>query len=163
MFGKWLRIPRQQVAFGDPGTAYKFSGTTVPARPWPNCVSAVRAALRNATGYDFNFVLVNRYRDGSDRIGEHRDAEPDLDPSFPIASVSLGEPRQFVFRHGDARRKGEGKKAIPVVKITLEHGSVLLMNPPTNVHWYHSLPARRSASGVRVNMTFRRIKDKALR
>lgn len=41
--------------------------------------------------------------------------------------------------------------------MTLEHGSLLLMNPPTNQVWYHSLPPRKACPGVRVNLTFRRM------
>lgn len=46
-----------------------------------------------------------RYKDGHDKMGEHKDDEKSLDPSAPIASVSLGEPRSFYFVHQDVRRK----------------------------------------------------------
>lgn len=42
------------------------------------------------------------------------------------------------------------------VKVELQHGSLLMMNPPTNKIWYHSLPVKKSAVGVRINMTFRK-------
>lgn len=93
-----------------------------------------------------------RYRDGSDHISEHRDDEKDLDHSAPIASLSFGQTRDFVLKHSDLRRK---IRHVDPVKISLEHGSLLLMNPPTNRYWYHSLPPRKSAIGVRVNLTFR--------
>ncbi|KAJ1520178.1 hypothetical protein ONE63_004392 [Megalurothrips usitatus] len=157
VFGKWHDIPRQQCSFGDAGLSYKFSGRTVPARPWPQSLLALRAAVERAAGTDFNFVLVNRYRSGADHMGEHQDAEKELDPAAPIASLSLGQARDFVFKHRDARRPRPHKRDIPPVKILLEHGSLLLMNHPTNQVWYHSLPARRSCPGVRVNLTFRRM------
>ncbi|KAE8752371.1 hypothetical protein FOCC_FOCC000843 [Frankliniella occidentalis] len=157
VFGKWHDIPRQQCSFGDPGLSYKFSGRTVPARPWPEPLLALRAAVEKASGTSFNFVLINRYRSGQDHMGEHQDAEKELDPAAPIASVSLGQPRDFVFRHRDARRPRPHKKDIPTVKLSLEHGSLLLMNPPTNQVWYHSLPPRKACPGVRVNLTFRRM------
>lgn len=31
------------------------------------------------------------------------------------------------------------------------------MNPPTNTHWYHSLPVRKKILAPRVNLTFRKI------
>lgn len=46
-------------------------------------------------------------------MGEHRDNEPELDPNFPIASISLGQERPFVLKHKDARKAGPDKKAIP--------------------------------------------------
>lgn len=36
-------------------------------------------------------------------MGEHKDDEKDLDHSTPIASLSLGQSRDFYFRHQDAR------------------------------------------------------------
>ncbi|KAJ8930727.1 hypothetical protein NQ314_016456, partial [Rhamnusium bicolor] len=157
VFGKWHEIPRQQVAYGDEGLKYTFSGITLPAKPWTPLLNDIRNLLFEVTGFRYNFVLVNRYRNGNDHIGEHRDGEKELDKNIPIASLSLGQKRTFVVKHGDARKKGPDKRDIPSVKIDLEHGSLLLMNPPTNEYWYHSLPPRKSAPGVRINMTFRKI------
>src|SRR5688572_27707516 len=71
MWGRDIPIPRLQVAFGDPGTRYRFSGVEVAARPWTTTLVRVRdqvcrcARARRRP----NFVLVNLYRDGLDRIG----------------------------------------------------------------------------------------------
>lgn len=157
VFGRWHQIPRQQVAYGDEGLNYTFSGVTIPAKPWIEPLKAVKNCLLKFTGYDYNFVLVNRYRNGSDHIGEHKDGEAELDPEVPIASLSLGQQRQFVLKHESCRKKGLENRNIPHVKIDLQHGSLLLMNPPTNKYWYHSLPPRKSANGVRINLTFRKI------
>lgn len=46
-------------------------------------------------------------------MGEHRDNEPDLDPDFPIASVSLGAERPFVLKHRDAGKPKPYRKTIP--------------------------------------------------
>lgn len=46
-------------------------------------------------------------------MGEHKDNEPELDPNTPIASLSLGQNRDFVFRHGDCRKKGSDKRKLP--------------------------------------------------
>ncbi|XP_064488802.1 DNA oxidative demethylase ALKBH2-like [Ornithodoros turicata] len=152
VFGKWHRIPRKQVSFGDAGKVYTFSGTNLPAKPWTPLISHLRDIISSYTGYRYNFVLINRYKDGCDHIGEHRDDESDLDRTAPIASLSFGQAREFVLRHADARKK---LRHVDPVKVTLEHGSLLLMNPPTNSFWYHSLPPRKSAMGVRINLTFR--------
>lgn len=101
-------------------------------------------------------VFTIRYNDGHDHIGEHRDDERELDPACPIASVSLGAARDFIFRHKDART-GSSKLQIKSVKLELAHGSLLLMNYPTNTYWYHSLPVRKRVKMPRINLTFRRI------
>ncbi|XP_026742445.1 DNA oxidative demethylase ALKBH2-like [Trichoplusia ni] len=157
VFGKVYPLPRQQVAYGDPGITYTYSGTTVPALPWPAPVLALRDFLLALKGVKYDFVLVNKYRSGTDHMGEHRDNEPELDPTAPIASISFGQERTFVLKHRDARKPGKDKKPIPPVKLELEHGSILLMNPPTNEIWYHSLPTRKKLLGARINLTFRKM------
>ncbi|XP_062399626.1 DNA oxidative demethylase ALKBH2 isoform X2 [Sardina pilchardus] len=159
VFGKSYNVPRKQATYGDEGLMYSFSGVHLLARPWTPTLENIRDAVTKATGHTFNFVLVNRYKDGLDHMGEHRDDERELDPSCPIASVSLGAARDFVFRHrnsrGGARRGGP-----PPVKLELVHGSLLLMNAPTNTNWYHSLPVRKKCQMPRINLTFRRILKK---
>ncbi|XP_073944504.1 DNA oxidative demethylase ALKBH2-like [Choristoneura fumiferana] len=160
VFGKVHPLPRQQVAYGDAGVTYRYSGKTIPALPWPAPVLALRDFLETIKGIKYEFVLVNKYRNGNDHMGEHRDNEPELDPDYPIASISFGQERPFVLKHKDARKAGPDKKPIPPVKIDLEHGSILFMNPPTNEIWYHSLPTRKKLLGVRINLTFRKMRMK---
>lgn len=60
VFGKFHEIPRKQVAFGDKGTDYKFSGAVVAAREWDPVVEALKNRLNESINQRFNFVLVNR-------------------------------------------------------------------------------------------------------
>ncbi|KAJ8722997.1 hypothetical protein PYW07_004177 [Mythimna separata] len=113
VFGKIYPLPRQQVAYGDSGITYTYSGVTVPALPWPAPVLALRDFLVALKGIKYDFVLVNKYRNGNDHMGEHRDNEPELDPTYPIASISFGQERTFVLKHRDARKPGKDKKPIP--------------------------------------------------
>ncbi|XP_060895154.1 DNA oxidative demethylase ALKBH2 [Labrus mixtus] len=156
VFGKVYNIPRKQATYGDEGLTYTYSGVTRSACSWTPTLEYIRDAVTKTTGQTFNFVLVNRYKDGQDHMGEHRDDEKELDPLCPIASVSLGAARDFIFRHRDARGK-RGRRQIEPVKLELAHGSLLLMNSPTNTFWYHSLPARKKIILPRINLTFRRI------
>lgn len=105
----------------------------------------------------YNYGLCYRYGDGKDNIGEHRDDEKDMVSESPIASLTLGQRRDFVFKHAECRGK-EAKRKIAPVMIELESGCLLMMNYPTNIYWYHSLPRRKNATGVRINMTFRDFK-----
>nr|XP_023689152.1 DNA oxidative demethylase ALKBH2 [Paramormyrops kingsleyae]XP_023689153.1 DNA oxidative demethylase ALKBH2 [Paramormyrops kingsleyae]XP_023689154.1 DNA oxidative demethylase ALKBH2 [Paramormyrops kingsleyae] len=156
VFGKLHRIPRKQATYGDSGLMYSFSGVHLLARPWTPTLEYIRDAVTDATGNTFNFVLVNRYKDGHDHICEHRDDERELDPTCPIASVSLGAARDFMLRHRDSRGQ-QPQRRIKPVKLLLAHGSLLLMNQPTNTHWYHSVPPRKRVLTPRINLTFRRI------
>ncbi|XP_075875628.1 DNA oxidative demethylase ALKBH2 isoform X3 [Nelusetta ayraudi] len=156
VFGKMHNLPRKQATYGDAGLTYTYSGVKHLASPWTPTLEYIRDAVTNTTGYTFNFVLVNRYQDGQDHMGEHRDDEKELDPLCPIASVSLGVARDFIFRHRDTRGKSAQRQIEPV-KLELAHGSLLLMNRPTNTFWYHSLPVRKKVLLPRINLTFRRI------
>uniref|UniRef100_UPI0037E78395 DNA oxidative demethylase ALKBH2 n=1 Tax=Semicossyphus pulcher TaxID=241346 RepID=UPI0037E78395 len=156
VFGKVYSVPRKKATYGDAGVTYTYSGMTHLACQWTPTLEYIRDAVTNTTGQTFNFVLVNRYKDGQDHMGEHRDDERELDPLCPIASVSLGAARDFVFRHRDARGK-QSRRQIEPVKLELAHGSLLLMNSPTNTFWYHSVPARKKITVPRINLTFRRI------
>ncbi|XP_054629066.1 DNA oxidative demethylase ALKBH2 [Dunckerocampus dactyliophorus] len=156
VFGKVHNIPRKQATYGDIGLTYTYSGVTRLACAWTPTLQYIRDAVTKTTGHTFNFVLVNRYKDGQDHMGEHRDDEKELNPLCPIASVSLGAAREFVFRHRDARGK-QSSRHIEPVKMVLAHGSLLLMNSPTNTFWYHSLPVRKRVLLPRINLTFRSI------
>ncbi|XP_052025123.1 DNA oxidative demethylase ALKBH2 isoform X3 [Apodemus sylvaticus] len=156
VFGKWHSVPRKQATYGDAGLTYTFSGLTLTPKPWIPVLERVRDRVCRVTGQTFNFVLVNRYKDGCDHIGEHRDDERELAPGSPIASVSFGACRDFLFRHKDSRGK-RPRRTVEVVRLQLAHGSLLMMNHPTNAHWYHSLPVRKRVLAPRVNLTFRKI------
>lgn len=60
VFGHYYPIPRQQVAFGDNGVSYKFSGTIVQAQPWPTPLLELKNKIYSTQGVDYNFVLVNK-------------------------------------------------------------------------------------------------------
>uniref|UniRef100_A0A8C0WUG1 DNA oxidative demethylase ALKBH2 n=1 Tax=Castor canadensis TaxID=51338 RepID=A0A8C0WUG1_CASCN len=155
VFGKWHSVPRKQATYGDAGLTYTF-GLTLSPKPWVPVLERVRDRVSEVTGQTFNFVLVNRYKDGRDHIGEHRDDERELAPGSPIASVSFGACRDFILRHRDCRGKNRGRR-VEVVRLQLAHGSLLLLNHPTNTHWYHSVPIRKKILAPRVNLTFRTV------
>ncbi|XP_006015209.1 DNA oxidative demethylase ALKBH2 [Alligator sinensis] len=156
VFGKWHIVPRKQVTYGDPELTYTYSGVTFSPKPWIPILHWIRDRVTLATGHTFNFVLINRYKDGRDHMGEHRDDERELVPQSPIASVSFGACRDFFFRHGASRGKNATRHIEPV-KLQLAHGSLLMMNYPTNLYWYHSLPTRKKVLAPRINLTFRKV------
>jgi alkylated DNA repair dioxygenase AlkB len=148
--GRDLPCPRLSAWYGDPGATYTYSGLSLRPAPWIEPVAEIRRAVEAATGRIFDSVLANLYRDGGDSMGWHSDDEAELGPDPPIASVSLGATRRFVLRH---RRRRDA----PRLDLPLAHGSLLLMQGPTQHYWRHALPKTRRPVGARVNLTFRRI------
>ncbi|MFM7635943.1 MAG: alpha-ketoglutarate-dependent dioxygenase AlkB family protein [Cyanobacteriota bacterium] len=153
VWGKRHPVPRLTCWMGDGGAVYRYSGLLLQPEPWTPLVSDLRQRVEAAAGGRFDAVLLNLYRDGHDRMGWHADDEPELDPEAPIASLSLGASRRFQLR---SLRRGENGRR-ETVGLDLGDGDLLLMDPPTQRHWQHQLPARRGVQAPRLNLTFRRL------
>jgi alkylated DNA repair dioxygenase AlkB len=149
LFGREHASPRLSCWIGDPGAAYRYSGTLFEPRPWPSSLQRLRERLGAELDVGFNSVLANRYRDGRDCMGWHSDSEPELGPAPVIASVSLGATRRFVLKH-----RGQPQEKLA---IELPHGSLLVMAGATQRHYRHALPRTAKAVGERINLTFRQI------
>lgn len=148
MFGKEYPQPRLVAWFGDPGSDYSYSGLKMNVRPWIPTVSMLREAAERIAGVRFNSVLVNLYRDGNDKVSWHRDNEPELGEEPVIASISLGAPRRFKFRHLLTRE---------VVETTLTPGSMVVMSGLSQSCWEHEIPRQAAVSDPRINLTFRQV------
>jgi alkylated DNA repair dioxygenase AlkB len=146
VYGRSLDAPRMSCWIGD--AAYTYSGTRFEPHPWPAALDRVRERLERELDAGFNSVLANLYRDGNDRLGFHRDSEPELGPEPLIASISLGATRRFRLRE----REGRGSFGID-----LEHGSLLVMSGATQRNWLHAVPPTARPVGPRINLTFRRV------
>lgn len=149
MFGKTHPTPRLTSWHGDPGCAYRYSGRTFEPSPWTPALTRLRAQLVEATGYAFNSVLVNYYRDGADAMGAHADDEPELGPTrddIGIGSVSLGARRRFLLR---PKEGGES------LEWALGEGDLLVMGGRTQRCFKHWVPRTKKPVGPRMNLTFR--------
>ncbi|MGQ7248446.1 alpha-ketoglutarate-dependent dioxygenase AlkB family protein [Halomonas sp. V046] len=149
LYGREHPIPRQQVWMGD--SAYRYSGKTFTPTPWHPSVRQLRDHLERSLAsqagtWRFNSVLLNRYRDGTDRMGWHSDDEPQLGPTPCIAAVTLGVPRPLRFRFKD--------RSASAFNVWLEHGSLLLMGAGVQERLEHALLPRK-IEGERLNLTFR--------
>ena len=143
-------FPRLTAWYADAGLTYRYSGVTHEATPWTPQLLEVRQHVEQAATAPFNSVLLNFYRDGQDSIGYHSDAEPELGVNPIIASISLGEVRQFVLKHVKTGEK---------LKFNLAHGSLLIMGGTSQHHWVHAVPKTKAEVGRRVNLTFRNIRS----
>lgn len=123
-------------------------GVIAPMTP---SVDAVRRRLEALLGERFNHAVALVYRGGDDCIGFHKDKLLDLDPTAPIASVSLGAVRPLHLRDDIFK---------PTVQheLQFEHGAAFVLGPRTNAEYYHSIPRHDGAAaiGPRVSLTFRR-------
>ena len=147
LFGKSMPVPRMSAWFSSISATYQYSGLVHQPHEMPDFVGELLHEVVRRTGINFNSILVNLYRDGTQSMGWHADDEPELGPTVTIASLSVGAERELRFRH---RHKKGLRRAT-----SLAHGSLLMMYPPLQQHWLHELPKRRSISEPRVNFSFR--------
>lgn len=112
--------------------------------------------MQAAAGCGFNSLLLNRYRDGQDKLDWHADDEPEPDPQAPTASLSFGAARSFRLR---PKLPGTAESLAYV----LGHGDLLVMDPPTQQHWLHQVPQRLRIREERINLTFRTIRPETIR
>ena len=68
-------------------------------RAWSPTAQLIRNQVSQHTGWCFNSLLLNLYRNGKDAMGFHADNEPELDPKAPIAPLSFAS-RTYVNQRG---------------------------------------------------------------
>jgi alkylated DNA repair dioxygenase AlkB len=151
IMGKLIMQPRLTAWYGDPDKAYRYSGITMHATAWTTALLEIKQRIETVSAAVFNSALLNQYRDHKDSVGWHRDNEKSLGINPVIGSVSFGATRTFHLRHYTDKK----------VKRSLEltHGSLLVMRGQTQHLWEHSVPKQSRATGSRINITFRTIKE----
>ena len=111
----------------------------------PAILDSMRLALSARYGALFDSAGFNLYRDGRDSVAWHRDKirKEIVEPIVPL--VSLGEPRDLLFRP----RGGGASRAFPI-----GHGDLLVTGGSTQRTWEHAILKVRRA-GARISIAFR--------
>lgn len=149
VYGRRFTIPRLQAWFADPGIRYSYSNNLLVTQAWIEPLLSIKKDIEQATEQRFNAVLLTYYRDGMDHVGWHADDEKELGDNPVIASLSLGETRQFQIRHKTEKTSDA---------IILNDGDLLLMHPKFQHNWLHCVPVEKSIEKPRINLTFRTVK-----
>ena len=162
MFGKKVLEPRLTAWYGDEGKVYTYSGKTQIPLPWNKPLLSIKHRIEQLTTpsvflansrennpliNNFNSVLLNYYRNGTDSMGFHSDDEKELGLNPTIASVNFGESRRFIFRRKDDKNEK--------FELLLTHGSLLIMSGEMQHYWQHAIPKEPKKTKPRINLTFR--------
>ena len=145
--GKEVMQPRLMDWSGE--LPYRYSGQTLEPRPPNSVIADLSRCASQASGEQFNHVLLNLYRDGRDSIAMHADNEPELGWEPIIASLFLGADRKFVIQH---KKKRSWRRTV-----ILTHGSLLVMGGAFQRRWRHAVPRQGPVDTPRINVTFRRL------
>ncbi|WEK70439.1 MAG: alpha-ketoglutarate-dependent dioxygenase AlkB [Candidatus Chryseobacterium colombiense] len=150
MYDKTVLTPRLTAWYGD--LQYNESeGNKQPGNPWTPELLSLKERIEKEFGYQFNGVLLNLYRDHNDSVAWHRDKESRYGKRPVIASISLGQTRNFDFRKKDHH---QSKYSLP-----LPHGSLLIMKGDLQEHWEHRIAKSTIPMKERINLTFRLINE----
>ncbi len=153
LYGKTIPTPRLTAWHGDTEARYSYSNIIHEPEPWTPELLEIKRRIEPICKAQFNFVLLNFYREGRDSMSWHSDDEPELGANPIIGSVSFGAPRRFHFRHKfDASLRQS---------VDLTDGSLLIMGGATQHFWRHQLPKTARPIAPRINLTFRTVMQSA--
>lgn len=147
MYDKMVLTPRLTAWYGDDVKSYKSENDNRDTNPWTPELFSLKERIEKEFGCRFNGVLLNLYRDGNDSVAWHRDKESRYGKRPVIASVSLGQIRNFDFRK---KIHHQSKYSLP-----LSHGSLLIMKGDLQEHWEHRIAKSTLPMKERINLTFR--------
>lgn len=150
MYDKMVLTPRLTAWYGDEKKTYQLGDNRFVAHPWLPELLEIKHRIEKSTGYTFNSVLLNLYRDKNDSVAWHRDKESELGNRPVIASVSLGQTRNFDFRSVEDH---SNKYSLP-----LPHGSLLIMKGDLQMNWEHRIAKSAWPMKPRINMAFRLVR-----
>jgi len=146
VFGKRIVTKRKVAWYGDEGFNYTYSNITKKALPWTEELLQLKQLAEAHTKAHYNSCLMNLYHDGNEGVSWHSDDEKALKRHAAIASISFGAERKFCFKH---------KQLSLTAAVSLQHGSLLIMQGATQTHWLHSLPKTTKVHQPRISLTFR--------
>ncbi|TQM21047.1 alpha-ketoglutarate-dependent dioxygenase AlkB family protein [Chryseobacterium aquifrigidense] len=152
MYDKMVLTPRLTAWYGDDKKSYQpADSNSSKTNSWTSELLSLKERIENEFGYRFNGVLLNLYRDNNDSVAWHRDKESRYGKRPVIASISLGQTRNFDFRKKDHH---QSKYSLP-----LPHGSLLIMKGDLQENWEHRIAKSATPMKERINLTFRLINN----
>jgi len=150
-FNKIVKVPRGQASYTlneDIHYDYKVSGGSPPNTVMTDRLKEITAMLNAALGTNFNTILLNKYKDGDDCIGYHRDRETGWREGTGFATLAFGAERDFLVKH---EASGE------VTSVPHKDGCAIHMPSPMNQEYFHCVPKRKRVKDCRISLTYREI------
>ena len=148
-FGKIVHVPRGQASFTfspDIHYDYKVSGGSPPNMVMCEKLKEITKKVNSFLGTNFNTILLNKYKNGEDCIGFHKDRENGWAEGSGFATLAFGAERDFQVKNLDTQ-----------VTTTYLHknGHALYMPFPMNQENLHGVPTRKKVKDCRISLTFR--------
>jgi len=133
--------------FSDVSIGYHYSNQLMPSQKLTPQLTQLLKSVNLLLDADFNGILVNKYANGKDFIGQHCDDEKDL-ASIGVVTISYGAER--IFR---ITSKLTGKL---VKDINIKHGTIYHMSGDFQKEFKHGIPKQSKITQERISFTFRK-------
>lgn len=133
--------------FSNESIGYYYSNQLMKSQKLEPNLNLLLAKVNILLTSDFNGILVNKYANGKDYIGQHSDDENDLS-TVGVVTISYGAERKF---------RITDKKTDKLVKeIILKHGSIYHMSGAFQKEFKHGIPIQSKILNSRISFTFRK-------
>ncbi|KAJ3050033.1 hypothetical protein HK097_008983 [Rhizophlyctis rosea] len=158
IYGKTFPLPRDKAFYGDVDAdgsypLYRYGGKDYPpVQQWTPTLQKLRDLIHEKTGHFCNHVVVNKYVNGNDHIGLHKDKTRDFVNDAAVCTLSFGGTRILRLKHDQT---GVNKD------FDLEHNSLFILGSETNANYKHSIVKTSQDCDIRVSLTFRNIATRA--
>jgi alkylated DNA repair dioxygenase AlkB len=147
VFGKRGVQHREIGFFSDESIGYRYSNQLARSQPLTPYLKKLLKLINKKFKTRFNGILVNKYANGLDNIGEHSDDESQLDNAGVIA-ISYGAVRKFRIRD---------KKTKKIVKdIPTLPNQIIQMKGNFQKEFKHGIPVEKKVEEARISFTFRK-------
>jgi len=141
--------------YSNVSTGYKFSGQIMKAEPLPNFLLDFMTAVNNSLNTQFNGILINYYRGGSDCLGSHADAEEDLFNGMVVGYTMMSHNGKRKFRIRDMHSQPIFDNSLYKDIIT-KHNQLLIMGGDFQKEFKHEIPIEKTNQlAERLSITLR--------
>ena len=133
--------------FSDQSEGYRYSGQIMKSQNLTPNLKILLQETNKIFESNYNGILVNRYKDGTENIGAHSDDEKALDKSGVVA-ISYGHPRKFRIRNKFTKK---------IIKdISTQEGMFIQMGGDFQKEFTHEIPKELKIKEIRYSFTFRK-------
>lgn len=148
VYGKLAHQHRSVGFYSDTVESYPYSGQEIIAQPMPDSIREIMEKINEDYDREINGCLVNKYKDGTDYIGYHRDNQPTIDQNY-VATVSFGARRKMVIREYSSKAIVETVQLLPNMLLVME-------GPTFQTRYTHEIPVQKKVLLPRLSLTFRK-------
>lgn len=146
VYGRECRQNRNVGFFSNDVDKYKYSNAFMEARSLDENLIKLLEEVNRLTNNNYNGILVNHYKDGTQTIGAHSDNEKELGNNG-VVSISYGFRRKF-------RIRDKSTKKI-YVDLEINNMDMIHMGGNFQKEFTHEIPVEKKIKDERYSFTFR--------